>query len=492
MSDLPAIKVTNLPYLDSASLFEKVATEPWAMFFDSGYIDSSAENVSHSLSSRYDVLVIEPESTVIFDGKVTHFNKKNGQDQRLYGDPIAILHSAIPNTKPPKKMPYLPGAYGYFSYDLSRQYENIESKAADVEDLPPMAMGIYSVVLVVDHKRKKTKVIRIGRSASAKLLERRWFELVVAHQEQLVTQEIAQIDSVISGDYDAKSANASTNLNANDLDFSLDWHNYQKAFARIRDYIVAGDCYQVNLTKQFSANVNGDPWTAYKDLRESSPAPYGCFMNLPFAQVLSNSPESFLSCRDGNVTTSPIKGTRVRNHFDTKADRDLAQNLYVSVKDRAENVMIVDLMRNDLSRACEYGSVKVPELFELHSFANVHHLISKVVGKLQSGLHSLDLFRVCFPAGSITGAPKVRAMQIIEELEPFRRGLYCGSIGYVGSNGDLETSVAIRTIVVKDGIARFSGGGGLVSDSEVIDEYQELNDKVSMMRAVVMSNSTII
>jgi para-aminobenzoate synthetase component 1 len=260
---------------------------------------------------------------------------------------------------------------------------------------------------------------------------------------------------------------------------------YKEKFDRVRRYSIDGDCYQVNLTKRFSCEVSGSGWATYRQLRDDSPAPYGAFLQLPFAEVLSNSPENFIQCRQGKVSTRPIKGTRPRDHRDQERDKEIARELKNSEKDRAENLMIVDLMRNDLSRCCETGSVEVPKLFALHSFANVHHLISTITGKLRQDLHVLDLLRSCFPGGSITGAPKIRAMEIIEELEPHRRGLYCGAIGYVGLDGSLETNIAIRTIVVKDGVARFSAGGGLVIDSVVDDEYQELLDKARMMRGVL-------
>jgi len=473
------LHVTNLPYLDSAELFELVADEPWAMFFDSGAPDQSGQNLG-----RYDILAVNPKATLVFDGNSTQFTN-NGLTRSLYGDPLTILQSAIPNCEKPNNGIYLPGAYGYFAYDLARQYESIPNLANDNDEMPQMAMGIYHTVLVVDHKKKKSRVIRMGESEHAAALEQRWLDMVVEHQHNLVAREIELIDD------EAESANDYTvrHLGGSSLSESLDWDQYQLAFAKVRQYTKAGDCYQVNLTKRFTSQIDGDPWLTYKSLREKSPAPYGCFMNFPFAQVLSNSPESFIKCRNRKVTTSPIKGTRARDRENPDTDEAIAESLRASVKDRAENLMIVDLMRNDLSRVCELDSVKVPKLFALHSFANVHHLISIVIGKLKEELHVLDLFRSCFPGGSITGAPKIRAMQIIEELEPSRRGLYCGSIAYVGADGDLETSIAIRTIVIKEGVAHFSAGGGLVIDSNVEDEYQELNDKASMMMSAVMARS---
>lgn len=471
-------KATRLPYIDSAELFGLVSDEPWSIFFDSG-----TQGEERSASARYDILAISPQATLVFDGEATRFNS-NGFVQKLYGDPLGILQAALPECEKTKKSAYLPGAYGYFSYDLGRQYEHLPEIAVDDENLPQMAMGIYYVVLVVDHKREKSRLIRLGNSAEAIKVEQRWLDLVLTHQAELVQREIERANETSVDQLDEFKLAI---LDDEEPEESLSWVQYQVAFDQIRRYTEQGDCYQVNLTKRFSKQLNSSSWVAYKGLRESSPAPYGCYMNLPFAQILSNSPESFIQCRHRKVVTSPIKGTRPRDHSDALADQGIAQELLSSVKDKAENLMIVDLMRNDLSRACELGSVNVPELFTLHSFANVHHLISTVVGKLRKELHSLDLLRRCFPGGSITGAPKIRAMEIIEELEPNRRGLYCGSIGYVGADGNLETNIAIRTIVVKEGVARYSAGGGLVIDSDVEDEYQELIDKASMMSKAVSS-----
>ncbi|MCL4147585.1 UNVERIFIED_CONTAM: hypothetical protein GTU68_057954 [Idotea baltica] len=316
-----------------------------------------------------------------------------------------------------------------------------------------MAMGIYNCVVVIDHRAKKTLLISLHNAR---------VELQVNKSK---TEPVERLKKLTSGQ----------------MLENMSRQNYQRCFGNVKQYIVEGDCYQVNLAKQFSTTVEGDSWQTYDYLREMSPAPYGAYLNLPFAQVLSNSPESFIQCRNRQVVTSPIKGTRPRIHEDIIRDQEIADELFNSAKDRAENLMIVDLMRNDLSTSCELNSVKVPKLFSLHSFANVHHLISTITGTLKQGLHALDLLRRCFPGGSITGAPKIRAMQIIEELEPHRRGLYCGAIAYVGMDGNMETNIAIRTIVVKDGIARYSAGGGLVVDSDCDEEYQEIVDKAKMM-----------
>jgi para-aminobenzoate synthetase component 1 len=251
-------------------------------------------------------------------------------------------------------------------------------------------------------------------------------------------------------------------------------------FARIQRYITAGDCYQVNLAQRFSAPVAGDSWLAFQALRRLNPAPYSAYLNHPACRVLSSSPERFLEVRGGRVETKPIKGTRPRAAA-PEADSALARELSESLKDRAENLMIVDLLRNDLGKVCAPGSVAVPRLFGLESFATVHHLVSTVIGRLADGLDAVALLRGAFPGGSITGAPKLRSMEIIEELEPHRRGLYCGAIGWLGFNGDMDTNIAIRTLVASEGEMRFWAGGGIVADSHADAEYQECLDKAAAM-----------
>jgi para-aminobenzoate synthetase component 1 len=478
------IAVTELPYVNSADLFDKVADQPWAIFLDSGNTEHIAEQGNHA---NFDVMAIKPQSTLVFDGQLTHFRHGTLEDA-LYGEPLAILQSAIPTAENQDQIDeaYLPGALGYFSYDLARQYEEIPVQAEDPEQLPMMAIGIYFVILLVDHRKKACRLIQLGESQEVQAIVDEWSDLVAWTAE--FQQDLNELDDAFVGESRQKLPFQTGGLLSGLLKENMNRDVYRKNFKTIRDYTLAGDCYQVNLTKQFSAQVAGNAWLTYRYLRSESPAPYGCYLNLPFAQILSNSPESFIQCRNRQVVTSPIKGTRPRVHHDKAHDKAEARALKNSEKDKAENLMIVDLMRNDLSRCCELGSVMVPKLFKVHSFANVHHLISTVTGKLKKELHAIDLFRACFPGGSITGAPKIRAMEIIEELEPTRRGLYCGSIGYIGVDGSLETNIAIRTIVVKDGMARYSAGGGLVIDSEVEDEYQELLDKARMMTEALFKN----
>lgn len=463
------ISILNYPYRDSADLFDQVADQPWAIFLDSGVLQT---DTPASESGSFDVIAIQPQNTLVFKDGVTHF-RKGTLEQLLYGDPLAILQSSIPQLNDNTEAidcAYLPGALGYFSYDLARQYEDLQTTASNEEALPEMAVGIYHVIVVIDHQRRRTQIVSLTGEKNVQAIVDEWQEILEWDDDNPDKLSAERNSDEYSGRL--RSGLLQENMNAQE---------YRECFDRVRNYTIAGDCYQVNLAKQFSTKVVGDAWLTYRYLRMLSPAPYGVYFNLPFAQILSNSPESFIQCRNGQVVTSPIKGTRPRDHENPELDKAIADSLLKSDKDRAENLMIVDLMRNDLSRCCELGSVKVPQLFAIHSFANVHHLISTITGVLRKDLKPIDLLKSCFPGGSITGAPKIRAMEIIEELEPHRRGLYCGSIGYIGIDGSMETNIAIRTIVVKNGVARFSAGGGLIMDSKLEEEYQEIIDKASMM-----------
>jgi para-aminobenzoate synthetase component 1 len=332
-----------------------------------------------------------------------------------------------------------------------------------------MQIGIYDWVILVDHRNKTACLISHGFDAKTRA---NWGTLCALLEAPLLPHDaepqMFKLNSAVQSNMDAAT--------------------YAAAFNKIQYYIQEGDCYQVNLAQRFSAKASGDSWQAYQKLREISPAPFMAYMNFGAMQVLSGSPERFLQVQHGSVETRPIKGTRPRAD-DPVLDAQYAQDLQTSLKDRAENLMIVDLLRNDIGKNCETGSVRADKLFQLQSFANVHHLVSIVTGRLQAGKTALDLLRGCFPGGSITGAPKLRAMQIIEELEPHRRGVYCGAIGYIGFDGNMDTNIAIRTAVYLShnncGEISFYAGGGIVADSDLEKEYKETLDKASSMLKVM-------
>jgi len=446
---------------DSANLFARIAHEPWAMLLDSGQmLGESGKRGSEY--GRYDILVARPIATLVTNGEQTTI--LDGElEQVSLEDPFHLLNTFLSRYKAKEAaIPFAGGAMGYFSYDLGRRVEDIEDKNQP-EHIPDMMVGIYDWAVVVDHKIQKSVLISHGFS---KQTQTEWKVLC-----QLFEMPYQATDAPFGVTSEVESS------------FSKD--SYTKAFDQVKQYITAGDCYQVNLAQRFSAQVEGDSWTAYQKLRAISPAPFMAYMQLPFNQdanfqVLSNSPERFVQVIGEHVETRPIKGTRPRSD-NTEEDKAYAQELQSSIKDQAENVMIVDLLRNDIGKHCRTGSVKVDKLFQLQSFANVHHLVSIVTGKLNSSSTVIDLLRGCFPGGSITGAPKVRAMEIIEELEPNRRGVYCGSIGYIGFDGQMDTNIAIRTAVICDGELSYYAGGGIVADSISHKEYLETLDKASTM-----------
>ncbi len=434
---------------DSTILFDKVADEPWSVFLDS--------NQPASTQGRYDIIAAKPNICLITKNNKTKIQAWS-ESFTIPGDPFEILEEHLSSHKKYSlKLPFIGGALGFFNYDLGRYIEKIPNKAADDLSLPDMAMGIYSWVIVVDHKNKKTNLV--GDKLDA-ITRRNW--------EDLVRTFSAKSSRIKRAEFNVKSS-VTSNMSEED---------YGNAFERIKNYIREGDCYQVNLAQRFSASVEGSPWLAYQALRKINSSPFSAYMNYPDFQILSNSPERFLSVKDRVVQTKPIKGTRPRSN-DKSIDQSLMQELQGSKKDQAENVMIVDLMRNDISKNCVLGSVQVPKLFDIESFPNVHHMVSTITGKLRDQRSAIDLLRGCFPGGSITGAPKLRSMEIIEELEPHRRGIYCGSIGYIGFDGNMDINIAIRTIVHKDQSMHFYAGGGIVYDSQVNSEYQETFDKAA-------------
>ncbi|HHH45026.1 MAG TPA: anthranilate synthase component I family protein, partial [Gammaproteobacteria bacterium] len=379
--------LTEIPYHpDSAALFDAVACWPWAVFLDCGrpFVEQG----------RYDIIAADPMLVVTTRGGLTRVQRGSGTKVSS-ADPFAVLRNCLGEPgESLNGLPFSGGALGYFSYDLGRRIECLPQQAEDAEQIPEMAVGVYDWALVVDHRERRSFLVSQGRDRRTTL---RWADLLSRFRRAGPGRRHQRFRVL-----EPPQSN-------------FDFEQYADAFHRIKYYIGRGDCYQVNLAQRFDTRVEGSLWQAYRTLRERNPAPFSAYMNTPYCQVLSCSPERFLRANDGVVETRPIKGTRPRSlHPDQ--DRRLAQELQRSAKDRAENVMIVDLMRNDLGKVCTPGTIRVPALFEVESFATVHHLVSTVSGELDAGRDSLDLLRACFPGGSITGAPKLRAMEIIEEL----------------------------------------------------------------------------
>jgi para-aminobenzoate synthetase component 1 len=452
---------------DSALLYERIQHLPWPMILDSGQMLDATTNKPGSQYGRYDILVADPIITLVTQGKFTTITQ-NGDIKISKEDPFSLLKNILKQYPALKTdLPFAGGALGYFAYDLGRRIEKLPSNAVPAIEMPEMMIGVYDWAIVVDHLEQKTQLVSHGLNTNS---QEKWHAMQVnihsPSRASFTKTKFEVISPIIS---------------------NLTKSQYSHAFARIKAYIEAGDCYQVNLAQRFSASVLGDSWQMYKKLREISPAPFMAYMHLPlnekeYFQVLSNSPERFIQITGDHVETRPIKGTRPRSN-NLEEDLAYSNGLLTSEKDKAENLMIVDLLRNDLSKCCE--GVKVNKLFLLQSFANVHHLVSIIVAKLKAGETAVDVLRACFPGGSITGAPKLRAMQIIDELEPHRRGLYCGAIGYIGFDGDMDTNITIRSAVISKNTLSYYAGGGIVADSDVSKEYAETLDKASSFTTII-------
>lgn len=431
------LAIEELPYqLDSAPLFAGIADLDQALF-----LDSSAPWCSRG---RYDILTAQPLHSLSVESAAT-----------AAGDFFDTLREAVRTVAPAihndYHLPFVGGAAGFMGYDLGQAVERIAGRSPRDIDLPLATLGIYSWAIIVDHRQQRT-ILLSQPSTPASLLK----EIRQRLSRQPQRQPFALTEAFAS---------------------NMSRADYNEAFAAIQRYIRAGDCYQVNLAQRFTATCEGDPWTAYAALRPITAAPFSAFMKLGNKALLSLSPERFLHVGNGRVTTSPIKGTRKRG-ITPEADQFLARQLLHSSKDRAENLMIVDLLRNDLGKSCVPGSIQVDNLFELQSFETVHHLVSTITGQLKPSDDALSLLKGCFPGGSITGAPKIRAMQIIDELEPHQRSVYCGTLGYLSSDGQMDTNIAIRTLVNDNGKLHCWGGGGIVADSNCDSEYEECLNKV--------------
>ena len=472
MSDM---HIEEIPFGEPHLLFRTFAREPFALFLDSA---TAAVNCNPEVDGHWSFIALDPFETLT----VTDTNDS---------DPFERLRSTLHSmTLPPPQEglpPFTGGVAGYFAYDLAHCLEELPPArvpfAIDDQQLPLMSLGFYDAVAAFDMKTRRACIISNGlpeTSPHARTLRAK------ARAAQL-RERLDEASSIPARTTIAKEKSLQTNLSR---------HEYEDVVERIVEYIRAGDIFQANFTQRFETQLDTSdtPYDLYLRLRDLSPAPFSSFFNFGDGVLVSSSPERFLFCKNGKVETKPIKGTRPRGKTEAD-DQRLAAELLSSEKDHAENVMIVDLLRNDLSRTCADHSVTVEKLCALESFANVHHLVSTVHGKLRQGMIHLDLLANAFPGGSITGAPKLRAMEIIAELEPTTRGPYCGAIGYLGFDGTMDTAIAIRTMIVKDGRVTFQAGGGITAESLPAAEYEESMAKArGMMRAIgaeIFSTSNI-
>lgn len=436
-----------LPYQPDALLqqFAPLADQAWAMLLHSGFAEHA--------HNRFDILVADPLVTLTTRGEQTEIVTPQGQ---IFSseDPFRLLQQELdkftPTISPHPDLPFLGGALGLFGYDLGRRIERVPTLAEQDIALPDMAVGLYDWALIADHHLQQLTLVCHG-DAEQRL---HWL-----HQQRV-------------------SDTVTTFKLTRSWQANMTREQYGEKFRQIQAYLHSGDCYQINLAQRFSAEYQGDEWQAFLALSRSNRAPFSAFIRLPDNAILSVSPERFLWLENHQIQTRPIKGTLPRLD-DPEQDRLQAERLANSSKDRAENLMIVDLLRNDIGRVAQPGSVRVPELFVVEPFPAVHHLVSTITATLPAECPATALLRACFPGGSITGAPKIRAMEIIEQLEPHRRNAYCGNIGYISCCGTMDTNITIRTLLTENGKIYCSAGGGIVADSHEQAEYQETFDKIA-------------
>lgn len=421
---------------------------------DTIFLDSSKEDKN---LSKYSFIGLNPFLNFHSFGNKSYIN-----NEEINGEPFEVLEGIIKKyeIKIESELPLLSGCMGYISYDTGRILETLPNTSAQDFQIPDMKFTFYNNIIIFDIIKSKVFITDLG-IGSNKICE---LEQEILNGVNILEEEVKRSNNKFYSNFTKE--------------------NYKKAVGKLKEYIVSGDVYIANMTQRFYCNNYEDSFDIYKKLRTINKAPFSSFMNFEDFQIISSSPERFIQIKEGNVHTRPIKGTRPRGHNE-ETDNKNKEELLSSEKDKAELLMVVDLERNDLSKVCKPHSVKVAELFKLEEYATVFHLVSTIEGTLKENISTVKCIKECFPGGSITGTPKIRAMEVIEELEMLKRNIYTGSIGYFDFRGNADFNIVIRTIVKKDNKAYFGVGGGITYDSIEEDEYNETLDKAKALMRVL-------
>ena len=457
------------------SAFLKVARGPWSFLLE------SVEGGQHL--ARYSFIGAEPYLTLRFaDGLAQAV--QGGYKQTLpYTDPLVVLGSYLREYRP-VRLPDLPrfvgGAVGYLSYETVARFERLPVPEARAYSIPEGMWQFVDTLLAFDHLKHKIKVIAHVHLDAADLEAE--YARACAKIEALIERLAKPLPASEHRQPNTREQNGSSVVSGPSSNVTQ--AEYERRVLAAKEYIAAGDIFQVVPSQRFSRPVTADSFTIYRALRTINPSPYMFYLRTPDCELVGASPELLVRVEDGLVTTHPIAGTRWRG-ADEAEDRALAEELLADEKERAEHLMLVDLGRNDIGRVSQPGTVSVPDFMFVEKFSHVMHLVSHVTGRLRPDMSALDALRACFPAGTVSGAPKIRAMEVIAELEGQQRGIYAGAVGHVGFNGDLDTCIALRTMIVKDGVAYVQAGGGVVADSNPTAEFNEsYNKAAALLRAI--------
>lgn len=463
--EISLIEKMDIKYDNEDLVLRFFATKP-----DAVILDSSLKSID---TGRYTIAAFEPFMMFESKGSTVKINKKTV----ISGNPLEILRKYINDYKIEDGhgiVPFCGGCIGYFSYDIVKFIEELPPRAIDDLNVSDIVFGFYNKAVIIDHMERC--IFAVGASCG-----------VDGPKEKAARVNLDRVkiilEQVVQAGYKAQLEKVKVRLPSG-IKSNFSREDYVKTVERAKEYIRNGDIFQVNLSQRFEADIHNEPDEIYFDLRRKSPTPFSAYLNFEDIQIISTSPERFIKLEGDRVETRPIKGTRPRGK-NKEEDRDFKRELMESTKDKAELTMIVDLERNDLGRVCKIGSIVVEMDREIEEYANVFHTVSTVTGKLKDGMDIIDCIYAAFPGGSITGAPKIRAMEIIEELEPYKRNIYTGSIGFIGFNGTADLNIAIRTVLIKDKKAYFGVGGGIVWDSDPAKEYEETLHKGEKMLEVL-------
>lgn len=453
------IKPINFSENEIEAIKQQLSQLEWCAFLESA-------ETTH-VDSNWSIFTAQPIITMQQDNQHTVIDYKlESTQQKQTGDPLKIqeqLRKHYFYAEACTDFPFTGGVIAAYDYEMGELYESID-KSLDSENSNKQsyACALYDWAILYHLPKQQYYLMQHKSIQSQQTASSLW------------SKRLTWLQSL------TKNCQKESDTFCLTEPWQKDYNKaqYADAFLRIQEYILSGDCYQINFAQRLHASYQGDEYLAYCALRDSNKPPFAAFIRLAHKVIISVSPERLLQVKASKIQTKPIKGTMPRS-LNKEVDANNRKQLKDSIKDQAENLMIVDLLRNDIGKVSKIGSVEVPKLFDIESFPAVHHLVSTVTAELDPQYSSEDLLRACFPGGSITGAPKIRAMQLIKELELFKRDIYCGSIAYINGNGDMDSSITIRTLTCKNGIIYCWGGGGIVADSIMENEYQECFDKLS-------------